>query len=98
MGEKSNQRIRRKGNADRDDSKGAMEGISWPGGGSNRVAKKEDEGKLLKIFGKKGELQEWTQQKGINLKYMKFELFPGDNGVDEGQEGMPAEAMKLSLS
>ena len=62
------------------------------------LLKKEDKNKLLRIFCKKGELQEWAQQKGINLKYIKLEVFPEDSGVDESGEGTPAEAMNLDLS
>ena len=61
------------------------------------LLKKEDKNKLLRIFGKKGELQEWAQKKGINLTYNKLEIFHGDTEmVDEG-EGTPAEAMQLTL-
>ena len=51
----------------------------------------------MKIFSKKGELQEWTQQKGIKLKYIKLEVFPEDSIVDESGEGTPAKAMNLNL-
>ena len=40
------------------------------------LLKKEDKNKLLRIFGKKGELQEWAQKKGINLKYNKLDRCP----------------------
>ena len=62
------------------------------------LLKKEDKGKLLKIFGKKCEIQEWSQKKGINLKYIKLEVFPEDSGGDESGEGTPVEAMNLDLS
>ena len=61
------------------------------------LLKKEDKNKLLRIFGKKGELQEWAQQKGINLKYNKLEVFPEDIEMADGGEGTPVEAMELSL-
>ena len=61
------------------------------------LLKKEDKGKLIKIFGKKGELQEWTEQKGIKLKYIKIEIFPEENRVDEIGEGRTEEMMSLNL-
>ena len=58
------------------------------------LLKKEDKNKLLRIFGKKGEIQEWTQKKEINLKCNRLEIFHGETEmVDEG-EGTPAEVMQ----
>ena len=52
---------------------------------------------MLRIFGRKGELQDWAQKKGINLTYNKLEIFHGDTEMVEEGEGTPAEMMQLNL-
>ena len=51
----------------------------------------------MKIFGKKSELQEWTEQKGIKLSSTNIEVFLEENMVDESGEGTLAEVMNLNL-
>ena len=61
------------------------------------LLKKEDKGKLLKIFGKKGELQEWTEKKGIKMRHTKIEVFLEENRMQEIGEETSAEVMSLKL-
>ena len=59
------------------------------------LLKKEDKDKMLKIFGQRGELQEWAEKKGIKLKYTKLEVFPEENELEGVKEETPAEAVGL---
>ena len=43
------------------------------------LLKKEYKRHLLKLFGKKGELQEWTEKKGIKMRHTKIEVFLEEN-------------------
>ena len=61
------------------------------------LLKKENQDKLLRVFGQEGVLQEWAKKQGITLTYGQLEVFPEEIIQESGEKVTPAETMGLKL-
>ena len=61
------------------------------------LLKKENQDKLLRIFGQEGVLQEWAKKQGVILTFGQLEVFPEETIQESGEKETPAETMGLKL-
>ena len=56
-----------------------------------KCLKKEENDKIMRIFGQKGVFQDWAEKKGIKLEYKQLDVYPEKIEVEDGKGMTPAE-------